>query len=342
MQEIKIDSENIPALIFSDLQVHNYKQFNEGDARLRNCLKIIYDVFKMADKHGIEVILFIGDLVDQQRSIPTMVVNGLIQCFKDNFDEYPDIVFVAISGNHDYATKNLIGSPAVTALTSFATIFNRFIILDNDILDIHYGGGSVRLWGIPYYEYTEHFKERLQEVSTGADEIGGINILMQHQTPEGWVDLAADISADDPLYEPFELVLNGHIHEYRVLKQQSPLFISVGNPLPRDLGDLGQPKGVLAVDLSNIDQGHRFIDIGKKYPQFKLKNEGDELTDEDERHYIVWQPVATVEALEMAEDVERFSTNVTNSNLLVNYWEKTEGTDRALLDYGLKLLENLD
>jgi len=337
---IELEADTLPVISFSDVQAHNYKQHNVDNNRLLHCIDVFDRVFKQANKFGIGYILFSGDLVDQQKSLPTSVVIELNKCFKRNFERYPDIKLIAISGNHDYATKNLIDKPAVSALEAFSCMFDNLINLDDAKVSLKLATGQIiDIYGIPYYEYPEHFKQKLEEHYESASEgknQGHINVLLQHQTPNGWLDLAADIFVTDFYYDSFDLVLNGHIHEYRVLREGDVTFVSVGNPLPRDLSDAGQGKGVLFFQLESIEAGHKFLNTGKKYPNFKIKIEGEELEEGEENDYITWQPDVSELKVE-GVDAESFNTNLSRKELISNYCTQ-HNEDKEVLKYGVKML----
>jgi DNA repair exonuclease SbcCD nuclease subunit len=151
------------ALYFTDLHVHNYKQFDTDASRLHNCLRVIDILFQYANKNHIEYILFGGDLYDRQKAIPTVVVNSVVAKFTHLFQTYKDIKFVAISGNHDHASANLLHSPAETSLTHLNTIFDNFILIDNDSHTLEIG---LQVHGIPYYEYADDYHTQLSTVRT--------------------------------------------------------------------------------------------------------------------------------------------------------------------------------
>ena len=83
-------------LIFTDLHIHNYRKFDVDGNRLRNCILVLYDVFNYAAHKEINEIWFVGDLFDQQKSVPTEVLNDTFKAFSDLFYQFRDIHFYAI------------------------------------------------------------------------------------------------------------------------------------------------------------------------------------------------------------------------------------------------------
>lgn len=75
-------------VVFSDLHVHNYKNFDRNGSRLENCLKVLDDVFAFANGNDINTILFAGDIVDQQQAVPTVASNALMERLRLLFNKY--------------------------------------------------------------------------------------------------------------------------------------------------------------------------------------------------------------------------------------------------------------
>ena len=45
-------------IVFSDYHLHDYRQFNTDGKRLKNCIKVLYDIAEFANKNNIKYILF--------------------------------------------------------------------------------------------------------------------------------------------------------------------------------------------------------------------------------------------------------------------------------------------
>jgi len=314
------------AIVVSDIHAHKYGKFNTDNQRLGNSIKLINHLFAYAVKNGINYILFCGDLYNTMQNISTEVETAIIKCFHKNFKSFPNVQWVAISGNHDYATKNLIDAPAVSALEHLAELFPNIWLRDqNDALDIE---GKIKIHGIPHFEYPEHFRLALQ--ATHAEE-GFKNILMMHQ--QVGMDHAMvqdDISPDDPLFNNFDLILNGHIHQFKEVREN---FIDVGSSMHRDAGDVGVDKGFLILDLEDLSWG--FVDITDMFPQFIHKTVGEELTEWEEKQYVIWVPQTYAETVEEAAIVENFNTTVKPPELLKNFID-TVATEEDLINLNLK------
>lgn len=331
---------NTTAIYFTDLHLNEYKQFSNGRDRLEDGLKVIDDVFKYAIKNEIEVILFGGDMMDVPKHVYTVVWNRLMQRLAKWFTKAPQIKMYAISGNHDYATKNLIDSPAESSLTSIAIAFPKnFIILDNNIVCLT---TEVAIAGIPYYEYKEHYSEVLARMAVeGLAGYMHINdrikvTLMIHQTPTGLPNpnIKADTDFTNPVYTEFEMILCGHIHQQQRL---SPKFLLGGNPLHRDLGDIGQVKGFWRLDLADPQNTIRFISREGRYPEFKRVKVGTEIA-EDDVDFIVTYADKEDTKFEGAVSTKDFGADLSQATLLTNFWKTKDGKDKELLAIGLELL----
>lgn len=332
-------------IIFTDWHVHNYKMFDKNGSRLDNCVKVARIIFKYAHKNGINRILFGGDLFDKQQTIPTAVIDSVVETFAQLFETYPNIHFVAISGNHDHATKNLPDAPAITALRFLAISFpNNFFLIDNDCYDIcdeNYRADSdgkeyyARVHGIPYYEHPEHYQEKLQEVAE-TKMIAGANILLIHQTPKGigHALIPHDTDPADELYSNFNMVFCGHIHARQEL---NPKFLVVGSPIHRDRADEGEDKGFYVFDIFN-PADRKFVSLNKKFPVFHIAESELEASCYDQKDFVVLIPKIDHISQAEAAKTESFNTALKPEQLIENFWLETDGKDKDLLAVGLSFI----
>jgi DNA repair exonuclease SbcCD nuclease subunit len=322
------------AIIFSDLHVHNYKQFNENGRRLKNGIAFLDYVFKLADANGIKIILMPGDLFDKMQIMATKAVNAVAVCLKTNFDKYPDINFIAISGNHDMAEVNLIDKPAESALEYLSAIFPQFWLFDGNG---NMCSGNYQIIGVPYFEHKEHFRQALERAISYLEPGYKNHILLMHQTVGSGLPIEDTIEPTDPLFDNFSLILNGHIHESQQLTDK---FINVGSPMARDRGDIGKAKGFWIVDLDNPVETIAFKDISTKYPQFVEKYIGEELTDWEKEQYVIYIPAPIADSVKDAKLAEKFSTNLAPAAILENYCREVlpENEVEEKLKYGLTLV----
>lgn len=325
------------AIIFSDLHVHNYKAFNENGQRLKNCISVLDYIFKLAITNKIKYILMAGDLYNQMQIISTEVVNAVISCFKHNFEENPELQFIAISGNHDFYSKNLYGKYGGSGLQHLEEIFDQFHLLDyidesiTSVMHVTANGNIIE--GLCYFEYPEHFIKALE----GTPEIvptTGKRILLMHQVVASGLPIEDHIQPDDLLFNRFDMIFNGHIHKSQ---EVSDKFINVGSPLHRDQGDIGQKKGIWIVDLNDPQNTISFKDLTDMFPQFIQVEEGVDLDEWQSKQYVIRVPKSLADTPEEKAVVENFSTSLQPAEIMTNYCESLKA-EKEILEYGLKLL----
>lgn len=209
------------ALIFSDVEVHPYKQFGSGQ-RLDRCIEVIEKAFKTASENRCDVIMFCGDLTDQPSQMPTSVVNRLTDLFARCFKDY-GIPFISISGNHDQPKKYRGLEKQQTTQDFLDLSFEDFHLIDNRKIKVR----DFVVGGIPYYD--ERFPENFLQAW---DKLGDMDIRLIHQTP----------SELDVPYDTIEIpnskgiTFCGHIHEAKELRSD---LIIVGAALSKSFGDSG-------------------------------------------------------------------------------------------------------
>lgn len=340
-----------PAVYFTDLHCNKYNQFSEHHDRLKDCLKVIDDVFRLAVKSNSDTILFGGDLGDLPKWIYIEVIDEICTRLSKWFKKCPNITIYAISGNHDHNKKNFWDKPAKTLLNVFATAFSergtyntllnlfpgRFILIDNGVADL---GDNCYVAGIPYYEHKTCFDQALDAMHGVIDPVGkrAKVTLLIHQTPEGIYNkhIKAETSPSDPRYEAFDMILCGHIHKPQKL---SPKFIIGGNPLHRDLGDIGDVKGIYLLDLTDPVNTIEFISREGRYPAF-VRMKQEKITEEMQQTSFVIPTSDTKKVvIEGSADPTEFGVGMMPKDLLTNFWKQAGGADERLLKVGLSLID---
>jgi len=331
------------AVAFGDVQIHNYRAYDKNTGRrLDNTLKAVEHIFDFAGKSGIEYILFVGDLFDQQKNLPTIVINKTVETFSKCFKKHPNIIFLGITGNHDQSSQQLLEKDAISSLTFLGNIFDNFVILDNKNYEIPVdkdfsGTQPVKITGIPYYEYSEHFLTRLGQVSEEVknNSANYVNILLTHQTPTGLgnPNIPVDVDVNDPKLECFDLVLNGHIHKYQEITKK---FIDVGSPIARDADDEGDEKGYLVINLER-PQTRKFKSLNSEFPVIITKYSGDEMTEWEQQQYVREVPLPIEEVNEII-NTSNYTADLKASEIIENFCNDTENLEK--ISMGLKILQD--
>ena len=323
-------------IVASDIHAHKYKAFNHGNRRLDNILRLLDELWLLAHDNKADL-LIPGDLFNNHQTIHTEVIVRVVESFRNNAAKYPDVVCALISGNHDYATKNFYGNPAISAVAALHGIADNILLIDNT----HWRLGGVRVYGLPYYEYREDLEKALTDLSQEAESNEGRNILLMHQVIGFGHELVPDdIDPNHGLFEPFDWVFNGHIHKHSVI---GPGFINVGSPIHRDAGDVGQKKGVL---LYNYETNGVERIILKGYPQYRHLPEGQPHPPEWDEDYVIIVPEQIEVSLDEKEVQEKFDHHkVPKAELLKNYLEMKElpgGLETDIHVYGNELLSHVE
>ena len=336
-------------LVFSDIHIHNFKQHSEGTERLEHTLRCLKLIFAYADKQGITTILFGGDMFEMQKALPTIVINRTLETFRELFDNYPAVQLSSISGNHDHDAMNLISKEANSSQKFLAESFpTNYILLDNANTLINVRStyedkvrGVVNIIGIPYYEYGEDFKVKLEEASKKI--VPNVpNILMQHQTPKGVKNskyYKVDIDENASVYDKFDLTVNGHIHlEQRLAKN----FLNIGAPMHQDFGDAGTNKGFWIIDTKDLQGEHKFVNLNSKFPTFvKREADADPSEEEKESDYVQILPKIVGDNGESAEGIENFRADLAEEELIRNYLEEISKDDPSLAKYEVEKNDEL-
>lgn len=317
--------------IFSDLHVHTYKQFDVDGSRLKNSLQALRDVFNHCQANGIKHLFFAGDLYHLQKVLPTEAVNRLFETLQDLFTN-TKVALYAISGNHDFAEKNLLDRPGVTALSHLAEMFPRFHLIDNQ--NVYFEALGMHVGGLPYYDYREHFQEALKR-SKQVLQPERFNMLLIHQTPSGLIDFPIPSECDPANdFGEFDLVLCGHIHTRRKLADN---FWLVGSPLAQSYQDPIEYRGFMVFEVEPGEAGRysvksNFIELD--YPQFLTVPEGEE-DERTAKHYVKTVPVAVAPKATVGQKTVEFSTTDTPKELTEKYFSATQTIDKQRLETGL-------
>lgn len=302
-------------IVFTDLHAHNYKAFDENGSRLRNSVGVIDRVADYAIQNDIKYILFAGDLFHQQKKLPTEVVNAV----SNTFSEY-DVDFVnwyAISGNHDYSNKNLLDKQGTSALQYLSDVIGNFELLDYKMVYLD----GINVHGVPYFNYKEDFVSFVNSIKLGSI---GLNILMCHQTPK-MIDfpIAYDFEVNDPMFDKFDLILNGHIHTRRFLSEK---FYQIGVPLAQHFDDGNEENGFTVFDTDDL-YNPEFVSL-----DFPIFSRGDK--KEDGNYY---KKKAAIEQVQIINSTE-FLTTVSEKELIKNYCSEI-GASNDILQLGLNFIK---
>ena len=303
--------KKIIALAASDFHIHKFRNFNTGNSRLKNCVRVLKVLSKRCHSLGVPL-LFAGDWYHT----PDHVENETHSMAMNTYDRYFEqrgINVYAISGNHDMNQRNGVDHRSPSHLEAYQ-IFKTFHLIDCKVSVTD----DFIIQGIPYMNNDQDLKHwiNLHSANKGLLKKDRPSILLVHtdlpgaKTPEGFeVRETEHIPQDLSIFKPFTLVIAGHIHKPQILGTNA---IMCGSPIHQNLGDEGIDMGYWEVWDDGYDLTVKFVPL-KKFPQFKRG------ADNGDGNFWVQQEVALVdEEIELGE----FAINKTRKKLASLYLKR--------------------
>lgn len=342
-------------IAFADLHINDYKKFDKNGSRLAYCLKVLDLVFEEAYNRRCDLILFAGDFFDQVKAVSTIAFNSTVLKLKELFAEYSKLKLIAVAGNHDYATKTILGQTAQTSLDLFPIFFpNRFHLLShvprgaNQTYYEHIdnNGEVFYIHGVEYFEFAEEYYEALRQV---AIEQGAFNLLLTHATLLGFDFMQGHVDPYHSAFERFDFGLSGDIHRRRDFGK----VMMLGSPMQQDYTDMGDEKGFYYFDFSlEGERERKFISTKHKLPNFWRLGEGKdpfvEIPEFKSIDYLTFIPkdlkdnsLLAISDSAKELEVSSFDTDTANSQLLEAYCLATSLSDPGLIDIGKSYLERV-
>ena len=282
------------AIVYSDLHSHVWKQYNpEG---LRNSVpgKVMALVSSLCIKYNVPAI-FTGDMYHGYDDLPAESVIDTTIAYKEYF-ENPKILHFAISGNHDFISKNSYEFRSKSHLHAFSKVFNTFKLLDYEVGEVK----GLTLFGIPYNNGNVDLKKFLKKYSLRESKKGNLRVLLLHTDWPGARDTSGyEIGSYDNISDEvqkhlkgFDLILCGHIHKHQVIGK----LVMVGAPNQQRVSDIGNDMGVLilysdkSVEMVEVPEIPKFVEYSGNKPigrdmYVKVEDEAPEEEESEIREY---------------------------------------------------------
>ena len=280
-------------LLVADLHIADYSDYNYSEGfRLNQFIKLAHRICELADLNDCESLVIAGDLVDAPTMNPVVlhVVQEVIDIFKSKFNKVYYIL-----GQHDLATKSKTQDKKYTSVSLFEDTSGKLEYMHQRQLNVN--GCKVG------------FQNWTKDQDTSWID-GHLDFLIGHYTKSEMFGQEIDESK-------FDYMIHGDIHN----DQEIGKFISIGNPIQKDLGSLDNGSAIV-LDLDNksfkrirIDEDHsRFLRMSYVHDQSK---EGFVSPIQ----YNVYKPIVRNEItksrkLEWQEVTELVTKCVTEANLL--------------------------
>lgn len=262
-------------LVFSDVHVHTWPAFSSVDERgindrLRDTLRTIEQVGRIAVEEEVDLIVFAGDLFHMSKL--DAVTLALTSKALEALDSGRPIL--AIEGNHDQVSR-------VRSLTSVSglRVPPNWTWLRRD--DYQYRG--IKFWGTAYGD--KEPPEALPDVAIIHRGVEGAEL--SDYFVSGFED---DFKPNDARKWAKRLVICGHYHKPGVIPQMAAArqveVLIPGAPLQHTWGDAGQERGVWIVELLDKDVKAK-LRVLESFPRFlKITEENVEALDEAEGNFV--------------------------------------------------------
>ena len=299
-------SRKLIAVVFSDLHLHVYNQFNENNRRLHTAFKVMEILWVK----GVPV-LFSGDMFHEDNHISNKLLNLITIKYNSARPRYP---IIGISGNHDMCEMNNYDNISPSLYTSLCRMFpNCFHNIDWGHFILN---KETIVFGIPYLTYNSGLHEALDLIRNGRNyKKYPKRILLIHtdlhgakDTDNRQINSVENIDRNmSKFFKGFDLVFSGHIHKPQRL---TPKIIMVGAPMQQRKSDMFGEFGYWEVF---DDMTYKFIPLDM--PQFKLYDPA--IDETDEYHY--WIPINKQEEYEEQQLEKRFTNNVSRVKLAQRY-----------------------
>lgn len=321
----------IIGISFSDLHIHNWKQFNESNARLTKDIDVLRNISRVCKKNNCPA-FFSGDLFHNPEYLHNTVITKFLKGYKMYFED-EGIDFYAISGNHDQCEKNTIKNMSPNYLQGFNAVFKTFNLIDFKTKQTK----DFKVMGIPYLSGNVGFKKSIQRAKKKLDPFT-TNILLVHTDFPGALDTdGREVKSQHNLpkkfknlFNGFDIVLAGHIHKPQII--QKGKIVMVGSPKHQRRSDAGCEQGYWEIYDDNT---FKFVEF-KNYPKFITLKPGEDIPDNF--HYYT----KTLEVKVTEQETQSFTSTNDKSKLAKRYCKKKNVTDKGKINTLVKILQKTD
>jgi len=231
-------------LACSDLHADNYLPFSfitkRGlNSRLEDCLNTLDQINEIGKTHGVNTIIFLGDLFNSRVKIN---VDVMFHTYLKLRELSRNFQLILLLGNHDQYLK----TGDVNSLEQFEKIAE--VIKEPGFSSVPWYG--YKLVFLPYAEDTTKMKKFLSGLHLFKHPALLFGHLGVNGAEVGPYDfkLPSSLNASDLLPDKFVWVFLGHYHKFQVLGKN---IIYVGSMLQHDFGERGQEKSVIIFDTDH-------------------------------------------------------------------------------------------
>ncbi|GIU68997.1 MAG: hypothetical protein KatS3mg002_0233 [Candidatus Woesearchaeota archaeon] len=324
--------------ISADWHFSNYsndkKDIKGLSRKLIDLVKTIVNMCQYCLKNDIDTIIVAGDLFHNKSIVHTVALSIVSELF----NEYKNIQFILIDGNHDLTGK---GSEVASALKPFTRYDNVRVI----------SGKSEKIGNVYFVPYIQNMKEN---IINGNAEILISHFGLNEATLDSGISIRTDISIND-LKHRYQKVFLGHYHKPQDLITPDIAVYYAGSPIQLSWGEKNQDKRFLVYDNENIfsipTEGYtKLIEflitednkehVLNEVQQLKEQNVEVTLKTTDKTLHIDFDNVRIIDISE--EDITNrgLSQSMTKRDIFVKYLDIKEIENKdEYLNYILSVLE---
>jgi len=260
-------------IISADWHISDYPDYNfkEG-ARLEQFITLAHRLVELGKNYGSETLVIAGDLVDAPTMQPHVlhVVQDVLTILKSGFTH-----IYYILGQHDLETKSKTHDKKYTAVSLFDD--DKFIYMNHKVITDGNCKIGFQNWNKGEVQDTDWLTEHL-------------DYLIGHYTKSSMFGQEIDDTK-------FDWMIHGDIHN----DQELGKFISVGNPIQKDMSSLSDGSIII---LDTVNKSFERVRIDEDHSRFLRMNYTDKFEDEGFHgplQYYIYRPTSIVngEALEI-------------------------------------------
>lgn len=200
--------------------------------RLDSIKRTLYNMAEYCLSNKINTFIIGGDVMHSKSIIYSIAQ----QLMLDFFNDFQDLVFWVIDGNHDLSTK---GVGAISSLNALRSLSNVQWITGQ-------ASGDSSQFFVP------HSHNMVDEIKNGKADILISHFGLNEGILNSGISIVSDLSMSD-LIGKYQLVLLGHYHKPQEIKQGACRLYYVGSPIQLDWGEKGDEKRFLIVDTNTLD-----------------------------------------------------------------------------------------
>lgn len=226
----------------ADIHLSRYGQDKREETtglpeRLNSIKNALYEVGDYCYDNDIGKIIIGGDLYHNKSIVYSIAQEIMI----DFFEQYEDLEFVIIDGNHDLSGK---GQNVVSALRALSKCDNVMWVTE--------GPTTYSRNGIDEHIYIPYSHDVVNQVLTNKRKILISHFGVSEGILSSGMSIISDLSAKQ-LMERYELVLLGHYHKPQEMIQDNFKLYYVGSLIQLDWGEKNEDKRFLVVDTDTLD-----------------------------------------------------------------------------------------